>query len=182
LCRLVAPPVVLATDGASELARLVAEARALAGVGDAVRTVCPRRVLWRRRRPIVPLLRSSGSVFSPGIDDGCDVDAANKRPDSGKSGSLWNVGNQGHCMGEVAQAIPSTACGACARSADATMTAFLLCDGLLYTECSCSLPPGYTLVDAGLFDAGPLDAVTFDDVMDDVRQQDATTDGQATRG
>ena len=68
---------------------------------------------------------------------------------------MFDVGNLGDCSGEVAKEIPGIKCGSCAG-----IVAYALCSGLVYSTCSCGLPPGYVLVDGGLEseDAGAKDA------------------------
>jgi hypothetical protein len=68
-------------------------------------------------------------------------------------GPIYDVGNLGECSGEVAAEIPAADCGRCDER-----VAYALCDGLFFATCACTLPPGYTLVDAGLYVGEPPDA------------------------
>jgi hypothetical protein len=73
--------------------------------------------------------------------------------DGPEGGPLFEAGNMGKCSGFVAKSIPASACGTCEGAG-----AYALCDGLLYSTCSCDLPPGYVLVDAGADNDGATDA------------------------
>jgi hypothetical protein len=70
--------------------------------------------------------------------------------DSPVDAPLFDVGDRGDCSGEVAERVPASECGSCDGR-----YAYLLCDGLFYSVCSCDLPPGYSLVDGGAPEAGP---------------------------
>lgn len=52
------------------------------------------------------------------------------------------------CSGKVVAAIPA---GDCPGQACATSSAYAVCNGKDWVPCSCAIPPGYTLVDAGFF-------------------------------
>jgi hypothetical protein len=61
-------------------------------------------------------------------------------------GPLFDVGDLGDCSGNVARKLSS--CGSCPGAA------YALCNGLTYSTCSCDLPPGYVLSDAGMLEGG----------------------------
>jgi hypothetical protein len=70
-------------------------------------------------------------------------------------GALEDTGNLGNCSALTAREIPPMDCHGCGDAA------YALCEGVFFSSCTCSLPPGYTLVDAGpLPEAGhgPSDA------------------------
>jgi hypothetical protein len=95
--------------------------------------------------------------------EGCFSDASEDpcNPDDASGGDctepidapLYDVGDRGECSGQEAQKICGAECGPC------TGYAYLLCDGLFFSACSCDLPTGYTLNDAGVQGCGgPKDA------------------------
>jgi hypothetical protein len=73
------------------------------------------------------------------------AEAGPDAPEGGPAdGPLFDAGDLGACSGETAKKIPAQDCGDCKG-----MVAYALCEGITYSTCSCDLPPGYTLVDAG---------------------------------
>jgi hypothetical protein len=50
------------------------------------------------------------------------------------------------CSGEVAFAIPAADCPKDCKGS----TAYVLCEGVCYSECACDLPRGFSLADGGL--------------------------------
>jgi hypothetical protein len=52
------------------------------------------------------------------------------------------------CSGKIVSAIPG---GDCPGQNCGASTAYAVCNGKDWVPCSCSIPPGYTLVDAGFF-------------------------------
>jgi hypothetical protein len=92
------------------------------------------------------------------VEDGVDSPGDDGAGDGPGDGPLFDAGDQGHCAGEVAVPIPAADCGSCASRPHSKATAYLLCDGLFYSTCSCDLPPGYTVVEAGTKDSGVMDA------------------------
>jgi hypothetical protein len=101
-------------------------------------------------------LAGSGGEVGPPEGDGDDGG-----PDPG-DGPFFDVGDLGDCSGSVAKEIPAYDCPLCSGT-----VAYALCGGLYYSACSCSLPPGYVLLDGGLlFDASkdvtPKDATVMD--------------------
>lgn len=79
---------------------------------------------------------------SIGVESGECID------DAMTDGPLFDTGDLGDCSGMVAQRVYP--CGACKGDG------YALCDGLTFSRCSCELPPGYTLLDAGVLDGGPV--------------------------
>lgn len=101
-----------------------------------------------------------GPVGVPGFSDG-------------SAGPLFSVGDLGDCSGEVAMMIQASECGTC------TGGAYALCDGLIYSMCSCDLPPGYTLSEGGATDGGATDAATDETGLQDAVAEDVSADGSA---
>jgi len=103
------------------------------------------------------LSSDGGGAEDSSEDDDCCFffDGSDGPQDGPGDGPLFDVGNLGDCSGEVAMEIPASKCGSCTGS-----VAYALCSGLVYSTCSCDLPPGYVLVDGGLEskDAGAKDA------------------------
>jgi hypothetical protein len=102
--------------------------------------------------------------------------------DGPEGGALFDAGNMGDCSGFVAKSIPASSCGTCEGEG---MSAYALCDGLLYSTCSCDLPPGYVLIDGGADSDGSNDAAMNNDApegaaMNDATPQDATADVTTT--
>jgi hypothetical protein len=52
------------------------------------------------------------------------------------------------CSGKVVAVIPA---GDCPGKGCGASSAYAVCNGKEWIPCSCSIPPGYTLVDAGFF-------------------------------
>jgi hypothetical protein len=80
----------------------------------------------------------------------CDmgVESGNVTCNEGGDGPLFDTGDLGDCSGNVARRV--FPCGSCKGDG------YALCNGLTYSTCSCDLPPGYTLLDAGVLDGGPV--------------------------
>jgi hypothetical protein len=91
---------------------------------------------------------SSGFTCSPGVDcsrSSCSsFDSSSSGSDDGAGdGPLFDVGDKGDCKGQVAERVSGAECPTCTLQ-----YAYLLCDGIFYSSCSCALPAGYELVDA----------------------------------
>jgi hypothetical protein len=122
-----------------------------------------------------------GGVFSDdsgglcfGFDTGgsCGCSAGFDASCGAADGPLFDVGDQGDCSGLVAQRVPASDCATCPGA-----YAYLLCDGLFFTTCSCELPPGYEQEDTGAPSkdaAGPDTSNGRDSGKDATRE--ATTD------
>jgi hypothetical protein len=91
-----------------------------------------------------------------GCQQDSDVDGPSLDAPAPSDGPLFDVGDLGDCSGTVAKPIPASDCGLC--SDDGAVVAYALCEGLFFSTCSCSLPPGYVLIGDGGPDDGPLDA------------------------
>jgi len=52
------------------------------------------------------------------------------------------------CSGKIVASLPAQDCPAQACSGP---TAYAVCNGEVWSRCACSVPPGYSLVDAGFF-------------------------------
>lgn len=100
---------------------------------------------------VVPVEAAAGPMGCPPEASNADVVRGTRvgPPEAGgpfvRDSALFEAAS-GDCVGAVAEAIPSSQCGSCTGP-----VAFALCDGVLYSECSCTLPPGYTLLDAGRY-------------------------------
>jgi hypothetical protein len=93
-----------------------------------------------------------------GSNDGEPIPDGNVSPLDGQALGI------GPCSGMVALAIPSAECPSlCAGS-----IAYALCDGTSYSECACTVPPGYKLavLESGLPDAGSERGADVEDDSD----------------
>jgi hypothetical protein len=91
-----------------------------------------------------------------------------------RDATLFDVGDLGDCSGQTAVKVRASECGSCSGK-----LAYLLCNGLFFSSCSCDLPPGYTLVDGGwVLEAGSSDAAPSDTASEPASPEDAAaTDG-----
>jgi hypothetical protein len=98
-----------------------------------------------------PLPAPDGGTDAP-LDVGEDFSLIDVGPSSGGDlldSPLFDVGDLGDCSGEIAKQISTSECPMCHGR-----HAYALCDGMFYSTCTCKLPPGYRLLDAGATEGG----------------------------
>jgi hypothetical protein len=117
-----------------------------------------------------------GSFEEADVDSFCGDEAFEDAPADAPP-SIFDVGDDnGECSGLVAKRVVASRCDDC----EATHShSYLLCDGMFFSRCSCTLPPGYMVFDAGApEDSGSKkDATSKDATMDSTHEVGAETGG-----
>jgi hypothetical protein len=109
--------------------------------------------------------------FAEGSPDATeDVLVGDAFADGEVDGPLFDVGDLGTCTGTIAKEIPAPDCEHCFGD-----YAYALCEGVSYATCSCTLPPGYTFVEAGAEHKGSKDAAPSDSASSDSAAMDAAS-------